>query len=58
MPGQKLFFAKLPAIALERRPQIETGLRALIRQMSIENPVCTENLNTGVVVMKSAQDGA
>ena len=21
-------------------------------------PVCTENLNTGVVVMKSAQDGA
>jgi hypothetical protein len=26
------------------RPQIETDLRALIRRMSIENPVCTENL--------------
>src|ERR1700690_1711969 len=26
------------------RPQIETDLRALIRQMSMENPVCTENL--------------
>ena len=44
--------------SLGGRPQIETGLRALIRQMSIENPVCTENLNTGVAVMKSAQDGA
>jgi hypothetical protein len=33
------------------RPQIETDLRALIRQMSIENPVCTENLNPDVVVM-------
>ena len=29
------------------------GLRYLTR-----NPVCTENLNTGVAVMKSAQDGA
>jgi hypothetical protein len=26
------------------RPQIETDLRALIRQMGMENPVCTENL--------------
>ncbi len=26
------------------RPQIETGLRVLIRRMSVENPVCTENL--------------
>jgi hypothetical protein len=26
------------------RPQIETELRALIRRISIENPVCTENL--------------
>ena len=26
------------------RPQIETDLRSLIRRMSIENPVCTENL--------------
>jgi hypothetical protein len=26
------------------RPQIETDLRALIRQMSMENPVCIENL--------------
>src|SRR6202049_309452 len=25
------------------RPQIETDLRGLIRRMSIENPVCTEN---------------
>ena len=24
----------------------------------VGEPVCTENLNTGVVVMKSAQDGA
>ena len=24
----------------------------------VPTPVCTENLNTGVVVMKSAQDGA
>ena len=26
------------------RPKIETDLRVLIRRMSIENPVCTENL--------------
>jgi hypothetical protein len=26
------------------RLQIETDLRALIRQMGMENPVCTENL--------------
>jgi len=26
------------------RPQIEDDLRALIRRMSMENPVCTENL--------------
>ncbi len=26
------------------RPQIEADLRGLIRRMSIENPVCTENL--------------
>ena len=26
------------------RPQIETELRVLIRQMSVETPVCTENL--------------
>ena len=25
------------------RPQIDTYLRTLIRQMSVENPVCTEN---------------
>ena len=26
------------------RPQIDAELRALIRRMSVENPVCTENL--------------
>jgi len=30
----------------------------LIRQMGMENPVCTVNLSSGVAVMKSAQDGA
>jgi hypothetical protein len=27
-------------------------------QFVVQVPVCTENLNTGVVVMKSAKDGA
>ena len=40
--------------SLGGRPQIEAKLRALIQQMSI---VCTENLNPGIVVMQSAEDG-
>jgi hypothetical protein len=28
----------------------------LIREMSIANPVCTENLNSDAVVMKAAED--
>ena len=38
------------------RPQISAELRALIRRMSIENPVCTENLNPDIMVMKSAEN--
>jgi transposase len=34
----------------------EHGLAALSDRS--RRPVCTENLNTGVMVMKSAQDGA
>ncbi len=29
-----------------------------LRVRALETVVCTENLNTGVLVMKSAQDGA
>jgi hypothetical protein len=38
--------------ALARKSTATSGARS-----AIEKPVCTENLNTGVVVMKSAQDG-
>jgi hypothetical protein len=35
------------------RPQLETGLRGLIRRMSMENPVCTENSIRVADVMES-----
>jgi hypothetical protein len=37
---------------------IQTRLAAIDGWVSASMPVCTENLNTGVAVMKSAQDGA
>jgi hypothetical protein len=62
-------YRRWKSLPLGGRPQIDTELGALIRRMSMENLlsggprihgelVCTENLNTGVVVMKSAKDGA
>ena len=39
----------------ERRLQAS---RARLHKGDFLLPVCTENLNTGVVVVKSAQDGA
>jgi hypothetical protein len=48
--------------SLGGRPQIDADLRALIRRMSIENalwgaPVRAENLDPGVLVMQSANEG-
>src|ERR1700738_2107601 len=37
------------------RPQIDTELRGLIRRMSVENPVCTENLIRIFRVTESAK---
>jgi hypothetical protein len=37
---------------------IAGNAHALTLKLAQQIPVCTENSNTGVVVMKSAQDGA
>ena len=43
--------------SLGGRPQIETKLRALIRQMSMENPVCAENFKPGSIGSEVRQGG-
>jgi hypothetical protein len=44
----------MSALVFADRPEREVGLVVIV---AYQGAVCTENLSSGVVVMKSAQDG-